>query len=155
MCIKTVRVNLIPPSQSHGHMFGFCGWGCEDTLEQLSSRKFWRKWCHFTARAFQGCRHQTCMTEQRLINHLSAVVVSQSYFEASAGDIHHLWLKAGTSMSNVQMSESREENRRRGGRCVQYSMCACGSVWSQGIIYPSPNILICLSDFTSDSMCLT
>lgn len=63
------------------------------------------------------CRHPACMAEQRPINHLSAVVVSQGYFEASARDIHQLWLKAGTSMSNVQTSEGQEENRKWGWRC--------------------------------------
>lgn len=58
--------------------------------EKSSQKKFEQKWCHIARQPLSQYRHPTCMTEQRDINHLTAVVVSQSCSEASARDTHPL-----------------------------------------------------------------
>lgn len=54
------------------------------------SQKFRREnWCDISPHPPSHHRFPTCMTEQRPIR-LTAVVVSQSYSEASARDTHQL-----------------------------------------------------------------
>lgn len=63
------------------------------------------------------------MTEQRDINHLTAVVVSQSCSEASARDTHPLWLKDWNQhVKSPNVSRTGTEQEEGEGVCEE---CAC------------------------------
>lgn len=91
--------------------------------EKSSQKKFEQKWCHIARQPLSQYRHPTCMTEQRDINHLTAVVVSQSCSEASARDTHPLWLKDWNQhVKSPNVSRTGTEQEEGEGVCEE---CAC------------------------------
>lgn len=91
--------------------------------EKSSQKKFEQKWCHIARQPLSQYRHPTCMTEQRDINHLTAVVVSQSCSEASARDTHPLWLKDWNQhVKSPNVSRTGREQEEGEGVCEE---CVC------------------------------
>lgn len=98
-----------------------------DGLFAQRATSFGQNWCHFSPQPSSHHRHLTCMTEQRHINHLTAVVMSQSYSEASARDTHQLWLKGWNQhvkRPNVRGTGREQEERRCVCVCVFGNVCA-------------------------------